>query len=256
MTNRKQVTQPLPLPDTPALSNSSLRSTSLSPSGLILDLASDYCQNNDAGVISNWFKKKKINSQGEVLASILGVVQEARGLSSNLLEFKSELLTQEKRLRELILLKQDEAQFAVDRQRETQASFVSQEESNRQSNVLRVQKERLENERISLENQIIYWEAKQNKQKSKLLKLKGKCVAKIIKGLDFTNMDMKQVLVLIETLKEAESKVDVLSAFARWEEMKAEAEIKKAMAKQEKTKAKHEKWKFDIDKEDLEKDEL
>jgi len=216
---------------------------------LVSELTAKYNQNNDAGIISNWFERKKINSQEKRLQALSALVQEVRSHSNNLLEFKTELVTQQQRMEDLILLKTEESQFAVDRQREVHQTFVSGEETTRNEQLLKLERDRLDNARIEAENEKIFWEAQQNKQKSLLMGLRGKLIEKIIGELDFADINMKQVFVLIEMIKDTDTKADILTAEAQWEHLKAETEIKQAQADQENLNTEHKKWKFDKDRE-------
>ncbi len=148
--------------------------------GLVGELTAKYNQNNDVGIIRSWFRRNRIESQGKHLEALFSLVQEARAHTSSLIEYKAELMTQQKRMEDLILLKTEESQFAVDRQREDHQTFVSTEETTRKTNEAVANREFLENERIAYENQIKAGEAAQNKEIANILKLKGKLIEKII----------------------------------------------------------------------------
>ena len=216
---------------------------------LVAELTSKYNQNNDVGIVRSWFRKNKIEGQEKHFQALGNLVQEVRLHTSNLVEYKAELMTQQQRMEDLILLKEEESQFAVDRQREEHQTFLSQEDATRSEHGTRQEREKLENERIEAENEKIYWDAQQNREKANLLGLRGKLIEKIIVELDFADINMKQVFVLIEMIKDTDSKADILTAEAQWENLKAETEIKREQVKDGKLDNKHKKWKFEKDRE-------
>ncbi|KKK99151.1 hypothetical protein LCGC14_2635620 [marine sediment metagenome] len=69
------------------------------------------------------------------------------------------------------------------------------------------------------------------KENINFLKFRNKLADKIIEGIDITDMDMKQVFVLIEMLKEASNENDLLITEAKARELGAEARKKEAEAK-------------------------
>ena len=79
------------------------------------------------------------------------------------------------------------------------------------------------------------------------VELRGKLISKIIEELNFSDINMKQVLVLIEMVKDASTPEDIMSVEAKLEHLKAEAKQKLAQAEQEETKADWEKYKFEQD---------
>lgn len=216
--------------------------------GLVSELTAKYNQNNDTGIIRNWFRRNKLQSQEKHLKALFSLVQEAREHASSLVEFKSDLITQQKRMEDLILLKTEESEFAVDRQREEHQTFLSNEETSRIADKARQQREFLENEKLAAENKKTFWEAQQDKHKARIIELKGHLIEKLIDEVDFKNINMKHVFIIIEMLKEAETKADILNAEAQWEHYKVETDIKAEQAKQEKVNTKQKKWKFEQDK--------
>lgn len=216
---------------------------------LVSELTVKYNQNNDIGIIRSWLGRNRIEGQEKHLQALSRLVQEVRSHASSLIEFKAELMTQQKKMEDLILFKLEESQFAIDRQREEHQTFLSQENSIRRENEIRQEREKLQNERIDAENKKIYWEGQQDRQKARLMELRGKLIEKITDELDFADINMKQVFILIEMIKDTHNKADILTAEAQWEHLKAEAEIKKAQADQENLNTEHQKWKFDKDRE-------
>lgn len=217
--------------------------------GLVNELTAKYNQDNDTGIIRNWFRRNKLKSQEKHLQALFSLVQEARAHASSLVEFKADLLTQQKRMEDLILFKIEESEFAIDLQREEHQTKVSHEMTARATNEARQQREFLENEKLDAEKQQKIWEAQQDKHKARILELKGKLIEKLIDEVDFKNIDMKHVFIIIEMLKEAETQADILNAEAQWAHYKAETDIKAEQAKQEKVNTKQKKWKFKQDKE-------
>ena len=56
--------------------------------GLVNELTAKYNQDNDTGIIRNWFRRNKLKSQEKHLQALFSLVQEARAHASSLVEFK------------------------------------------------------------------------------------------------------------------------------------------------------------------------
>ncbi len=221
---------------------------SLGVHSLVNELILKYNQNNDVGVIRSWLKRRKVEAQNQQLSSLFGLVTNIRENASDLVEFKAQLMSQQMVMGSRITAIIEEAKFAVDRQRQEQKTFIIRQAAEREQANLMLERLKHENEAARWQAEAARFEAEDLKQKARITELRGDLIAKIIRELSFAEINMKQVFVLIEMVKDASSRDDLFTADARWEQLKAEADKTQALADQEKTKADHERWKFEQDK--------
>lgn len=212
---------------------------------LVKDLASKYNENNDIGVIASWFRRRKLGATEKHLQSLLALVSEVRKHAGSLQEFKAQLVTQQVVLQHRIVAIIDEARFAVARQRSDHELYLLGNDVERQKRELELERIRLENMLAALDVEKKRAEVALDWQKVTLLEQKGVLIEKIISELNFQDLSMKQVFVLIEMVKESRSNADILTAEAQWERMKAEAREAEARADQEHHKTKYAGWKME-----------
>lgn len=211
------------------------------------ELISKYNQNNDVGIIQSWFSRNKVKVQESHLQAVLSKVNHIREHSRSLIEYKAELMTQQQALENLIICKIEESEFSVERQREDHQTYLNQQAAERERVWLELDSLKNENDRAKYEAEKAKWEAEESKNKAWITELRGKLIEKIIDELKFSDINMKQVFVLIEMIKEADTDSDILGAEARWEQLKAEAKRTMAQADQEETRADWERYKFKQD---------
>lgn len=212
---------------------------------LVKDLARKYNENNDIGVISSWLRRSSLNATENHLHSLLSLVSEVRRHSADLQEFKAQLVAQQSVLQYRIMAMVNEARNIVEKQKLDHASYVHTHEMEKQRRLLEIERLKLENAQIALQNEKLAAEVAQEWHKAKLLGLKVLLIQKINSELDFVNINMKQVFVLIEMIKESRTNADILNAEAQWERMKAEARQAEAKADQEHNNTKYSSWKMD-----------
>lgn len=215
---------------------------------LVNELVVKYNQNNDVGIIRSWFRRNRVEAQDKHLTALSSFVGNVRRHASDLIEFKAQLMSQmevlEYRITEII----EAAQFALDRQREEHQSFLIQKQAERKQILLELEKLQHSYDKLKWDAEKAKWEAEEIKQRARILELRGKLIEKIIQELQFADINMKQVFVLIEMIKESASDSDILGAEARWEQLKAEAKKTMAQADQEETESEWKKYKFEQDK--------
>ena len=81
---------------------------------------------------------------------------------------------------------------------------------------------------MDLEVKKLEEEIRQESARANFLELRTEIANNIKKEMKFNQLDMKQVLVIIEMLKEATSERDLFAAEARWKQAMAEADKTKA----------------------------
>lgn len=215
---------------------------------LVNELCAKYNQRNDLGIIKSFFKRKKIEAQDKQLKALSSLVGNIRGHARDLVEFKAQMMTQQEVLTQRMVAIVEGEEFAVARQREEHQTFLSQQQAERERALLELDTLKYENEKAKWEAEKAKYEAEAEKNKAWIIELRGKLIDKIIGELKFHDINMKQVFVLIEMIKESVTDSDILGAEERWEELKAETRLKGAHADQEQTKADWEKYKFEEDK--------
>ena len=218
---------------------------------LVNELIVKYNQKNDVGVIRSWLKRRKVEAQNQQLTSLFGLVANIRENAQDLVEFKAHLMSQQAVLTSRITALIEEARFVVERQRADHATYLKQREAECEQAHLMLENLKHENDAAKWRAEAARYEAEEIKQKARITELRGDLIAKIIQEMSFADINMKQVFVLIEMVKDATSQDDLFTADARWEQLKAEANKAQALADQEKTKADHEQWKFEQDKKDI-----
>ena len=230
----------------PAYSASGVGVDPLDVHGLVLDLIGKYNQNNDVGVIRGWFRRKcNLEPSERHLQSLGNLVAEVRNHAANLTEFRAQLISQQQVMEARVLELTEAARFAVEKQRSDHQLYLHQQDFERQRTEIELDRGRLENMMAAIQIEKMRAEVSQEKQKAILLGQKSVLIEKITSELDFTNLNMKQVFVLIEMVKESRSNADILNAEAQWERMKAEARQAEAQADQEQHKAKYANWKME-----------
>jgi hypothetical protein len=207
----------------------------------------------DVGVIRSWFRRKRLEAQGKHLDEIYNLVRKAREHTSNIVEFKAQLMTQQTRIDNLIIALEEESEMMVERQREEYETFLAGQENQRETYKLELDRLKYENERLKYEAEELKGRAEQEKQKARLIQLRGDLIEKITKDLDFSDINMKQVFVIIEMVKDSTSEADIITAEARWEQMKAEAKISEAEAQSKGYEAEQKGYKTKKMKTELEK---
>ncbi len=88
---------------------------------------------------------------------------------------------------------------------------------------LELENMQFQNEKARWEAEKVKYEAEEGKQKARIVALRGDLISKIIEELNFAEINMKQVFVLIEMVKDSQSPEDLLGAEAKWKQMKAQA---------------------------------
>lgn len=218
-----------------------------------------YNENNDTGLVKKFFKRLKINSQDRRLNAMLDLVRTIREHSNDIVEYKAHLASQQQVFEIIADGKIDEAELQM---AEMRASYQSRTELvkieaerarfelEKSIKMAELELERMkhENERARWEAEKIKYEAEEGKQQARIIELRGDLISTINDELNFADINMKQVFVLIEMVKNAGTPEDILGAEAKWEQMKAEARKSEALADQEETKADHAKFKFEFDK--------
>ena len=211
------------------------------------ELIAGYSQNNDIGIIRGFFRRNRVESQEKFIRALLNKVQAIRDSASTLIEYKAQLMSQQQVLESLIIGKIDEAQFAVDQQREEHQTFLDGQTAERERIWLELDRAKNENEKMKYEVEKAKWEAEEAKHRARIIELRGALIEKIKDEVKFSDINMKQVFVLIEMIKEATTDADIITAEARWEQLRAEAKKTSAQANQEETKADWERYKFEQD---------
>jgi len=117
--------------------------------------------------------------------------------------------------------KLEEAAFNVGRTREETLTFIEQEYGLRE-------RVHIELEMLQHQTDQQKWITEQEKEKAKFLKARNRLANKIIKQIDIKDLNMTQVMVIIEMVKDATQETDLAMADAR---------LKKAMAEADKIKA-------------------
>lgn len=197
---------------------------------LISELTAKYNQKNDVGIVRAWFRRNKLKSQEKHLQALSALVQEVRAHTTTLIEYKAELMTQHQRMEDLVLLKTEESQFAVDRQREEHATFLALQEKERQQTIHELEQMKIQNDQL--------------KQEARLVRLRGNLIEKITGELDLKKISSAQAFVLIKALNQDNTEADIFMAEEQLDQMKAEAKIKKAEAKRAKIEADYEEYKM------------
>jgi hypothetical protein len=214
--------------------------------GLVLDLIGKYNQNNDVGVIRGWFRRKcNLEPTEKHLQSLGSLVAEVRNHAANLTEFRAQLISQQQVMEARVIELTEAAWFVVEKQRSDHQRYLQQQEYERQRAEIELDRGKLENIMAGVQIEKMRAEVSQEKQKVILLGQKSVLIEKITSELDFKNLNMKQVFVLIEMVKDSRSNADILTAEAEWERMKAEARQAEAQADQEQHKAKYANWKME-----------
>ena len=211
------------------------------------ELIASYNQNNDVGVIRGWLRRNKVESQEKYITALLNKVRTIRESASTLVEYKAQLMSQQQVMESLIIGKIDEAQFAVDRQREEHQTFLDEQTAERERIWIELDRAKNENEKMKYEVEKAKWEAEEAKHRARIIELRGALIEKIKDEVKFSDINMKQVFVLIEMIKDATTDADIITAEARWEQLRAEAKKTSAQANQEETKADWERYKFEQD---------
>ena len=197
---------------------------------LVAELTTKYNQNNDVGIIRNWFRRNKIESQDKHLQSLLSMVRQVREHSTDLIEFKANLMSQQQLLHHLITGKIEHAAFAVDRQREEHQTFLMHQVTERNRAIEELERIRIDNKHRIAE--------------TRLVNLRGDLIEKITKELDLDHISPPQAFVLIKALNQENTESDVFMAEGQLEQMKAEAKLKNAEARMAEQEAEYEKFKM------------
>lgn len=213
--------------------------------GLTGELIEKYNKNNDIGVIGSWFRQRKLDASEKHLQALFSLVTEVRKHSANLHEFKAQLVAQHSVLQYRIGTIIDEARFAMDRQRADHQLYLHGHDVERRKRELELERLRLENMLAALQVEKMQAEVALDQQKVALLGQKGALIEKIIGELNFQDINMKQVFVLIEMVKDSRTNADILTAEAQWQRMKAEANMAEAKAEQEQHQTQYKAWKMD-----------
>lgn len=205
---------------------------------LTKELIEKYNQNNDTGIIKSFFQKKKVEGQEKALDALLDLIRTIRQNSNSIIEYKAHLAIQQDLFEIIAEGKITEAELmAAKTKAMLEADLFRQQ--------LDKEKAQAELDSMLIENKRAEHEAEKVSVGNRIMSLRGDLIEKIIKELDFANLDMKQVFVLIEMVKEVGANDDLFAAEARWEQLKAEAKKTNAQADQEVTKADWEKFKFE-----------
>jgi hypothetical protein len=193
-------------------------------------LVQNYGKNLNRGVIVSWFRRTRLEAQSKYLDQLYELVNRVREHTTSLVAFKAELMTQQVRMENLMIALKEESRMAVERQRQEHETFLANHESQREASRLALEKLRHENEKLRYEAEEQRGKAELAKQKARIVQLRGDLIEKITADLNFADVNMKQVFVIIEMVKDAASQADIITAEARWEQMKAEARKKEAEA--------------------------
>ncbi|WP_028316604.1 hypothetical protein [Desulfatibacillum aliphaticivorans] len=211
---------------------------------LVSELSVRFNQKNDVGVIRAWFRRKRIEVQTTHLQALSNQVAQVRSQAQDLVEFKAQLMTQREVLAARMVEIVEASQFAVDRQREEHQTFLTRQHGDRE----RVFSEL---ERLKAENDKLIWQAEQERQTARLIQLRGDLIQKALSELDFQNLDMRQVFVIIEMIKDSRTEADIFNAEAKVDFLKAEARKMEAQARQEEAEADFKAWNFEENKKEL-----
>lgn len=214
---------------------------------LTKELIEKYNQNNDTGIIQSFFRKKKFEGQEKMLDALLSITSSIRQHSNSLIEYKALLATQQDIFEIIAEGKIIEAELMAASRKAMLEIEVFRYQVEKEKAIAELDSLIIENSRARNEAEKIKYEAEEIKQRAKIVQLRGKLIEKITAELDFAHIDMKQVFVLIEMVKDIGAPQDIIAAEAKWEQLKAEAKKMMAQAEQEETKADWEKFKFNQD---------
>ena len=203
-----------------------------------------YNENNDDGIIRSFFKRLNIKSQDKRLGAMLDLVKTVREHSDSLIEYKAHLATQQKVFEIIADGKIQEARLMTLVKLEEYETLIATQRSDRKKLDLELDNLKIQNDHAHWEAEKAKYDAGEAKQNARITELRGDLISKIIGELNFADINMKQVFVLIEMVKETQSPEDLLGAEAKWEQMKAEARKAEAQADQEQTKADYDQFKF------------
>lgn len=238
MRQQKRITSPIPFPGGDSHERpSALKSSQVIPSSLIDELANQYYQNNDLGVIQSWFRKRRHRANEEHLVALLSRVNTVRAHTQSLTAFRAELITQADRLELEISKILEASENEVTRQREEHETFLIRQEMERERVRGELARMKLENDKIRLEHERI-------KAENRLVELRGELIEKITTELDMKNISPPQAFVLIKALNPNSKDSDVFMAQEQLEQMKAEADLKKAEARKAGYAADYEEYKM------------
>ncbi|MFA6011914.1 MAG: hypothetical protein WC799_18120 [Desulfobacteraceae bacterium] len=208
-----------------------------------------------AGRLSNWFRRKNIETREKTLNSLLSLVESAKRSAESLQDFKARLL----RERHIIALEIkkviEEHYLAIKRQQDDYSHGKFMQSAERKKVLHDLERVQIENEILKqkiredmYKADALKWHAEDARNKSMITELRGKLISKIIDEMKFADINMKQVFVLIEMIKDSTTGNDIFGAEAKWEQMKAEAKRAMAQAEQEQTRAEFERFKFEDEK--------
>lgn len=229
--------------------------TDLDVHGLTQDLIDCY-HSRPRGIILNWYKRWRLESQTKVINRLNDYVSSVQRTSKTAEDYKSFLMTKQQVLENLIKGRLEESEFQLVLAREQRETSLAREQG--EQDRIRAELDTILQTNEILKNTALqeYHKAMQEKaiaeqheQRARILELRGNLIQRITDSLNFQEINMNQVFVLVEMVRDQNaSEADILTVEARYEQMKAEARKKEAHADQEETKAEHEKWKFEEEK--------
>lgn len=207
------------------------------------------------GIISNWFRRLNIGFREKTLISLNDLISRAKQSAESLQDFKGRLL-RERHIIALEIKKVVDAHYLAIKKQQDEYQHGKFMQSAERKRVIQ------DLNRLGIENSILEqkiredmyradelkWKAEDMKNKTVITALRGKLISKIIDEMTFSDINMKQVFVLIEMVKDVTSGEDIIGAEAKWDQLKAEAKRTMAQAEQEETKAQWEKFKFEDEK--------
>ncbi len=219
------------------------------------DLGAELYRGVKAGLISNWFRRIKIESSEATMNRLYSLVESAKRNAESLQDFKARLL----RERHIIALEikrvVEEHYLAIKRQQDDYQHNKFMQSAERKKILNDLERAQIDNEIHKQQIRVatyqadeLRWQAEDARNKAMITEMRGKLISKIIDEMKFADINMKQVFVLVEMIKDSTTQNDILGAEAKWEQLKAEAKRAMAQAEQEQTRADWEKFKFEDEK--------
>jgi len=212
---------------------------------LITELSQTYLKPQMAqGIISNWFSRRKIESQDRKLAALLSLVKNIREHSTSLIDFKEHLISRQMEIHYFLIGKKQQLEFEITEAQEANQTVIA----THQSEAL---KRQYEAEALRLENEWKKMLIDQQKYQNRLMELRGNMLARLIDEINLQDIDLKLVMMLEQLIKDYEPKGNILTVEGQYDKLKAEAlgitmeaERKRHEAEAEKLETKHKEHKY------------